>query len=133
MDVPESILAEAFKPLPWQYDLWVHPSAEEKAKALQPSPAASSTASGSRPSRNMRTTQASSSRAQQQSTRSKQAMGYDDEDDDGEDEDDWYDTDDEMEERAQYCGHTRADFEELMCQGFKPWDVLPGDLPWNDL
>ena len=52
---------------------------------------------------------------------------------DGEDEDDWYDTDDEMEERAQYCGHTRADFEELMCQGIKPWDVMPGDLPWNDL
>ena len=28
-----------------------------------------------------------------------------------------------MEERAQYFGHTRADAEEMMMYGIKPWDL----------
>ncbi|CDO77835.1 hypothetical protein BN946_scf184714.g10 [Trametes cinnabarina] len=43
-----------------------------------------------------------------------------------EDEDAWVDEDEslerEIEERMMYAGHTRADFEELLCQGIKPWD-----------
>ncbi len=52
-----------------------------------------------------------------------------DEDDDA----DYWDIDAELEERSMYCGHTRADYEELLCQGIKPWDVLPGSIPFNDL
>ncbi|RPD52548.1 hypothetical protein L226DRAFT_617795 [Lentinus tigrinus ALCF2SS1-7] len=154
MDVPESILAEAIKPLPWRYDLWVHPSAGEKAKALQP-------ASGSRSSRNIQagsSAQTSSSRAGQGSSRANRASTHwplgdagisaacgvdpaqwgNNSDDDydyenEEEEEEWEDTDDEMEERGQYFGHTRAEFEELICQGIKPWDVLPGSIPFGDL
>ncbi|OSD02333.1 hypothetical protein PYCCODRAFT_1390492 [Trametes coccinea BRFM310] len=46
-----------------------------------------------------------------------------DEDDDG---GEWTDEEGslerEMEERSMYCGYTRDQFEELLCQGIKPWD-----------
>ncbi|RDX50681.1 hypothetical protein OH76DRAFT_1471353 [Lentinus brumalis] len=158
MAVPEGILPEALRPLPWRYDLWVHPSAEEKAKALQPVSSASTAAvaSGSRPSRNSQagqSAQASTSRSGRGSSRSNRAhwasrggqggatrrqtgrtatyggdYGEYDEDDA-----DYWDIDAELEERSMYCGHTRADYEELLCQGIKPWDVLPGSIPFNDL
>ncbi|KAI0704397.1 hypothetical protein C8T65DRAFT_830765 [Cerioporus squamosus] len=73
MAVPESILPEALRPLHWRYDIWVHPSTEEKTKALQATTTAPANASGSRPSRTARTgrpARASSSRSGQSSSRS---------------------------------------------------------------
>ncbi|RPD52547.1 hypothetical protein L226DRAFT_496202 [Lentinus tigrinus ALCF2SS1-7] len=159
MDVSESILPEALKPLPWRYDIWVHPSAEEKAKALvQPSASTSATASGSRPSRNARagrSTQASSSRRGQGSSRPNRAqnrarggpgsgathghaqprwghaaLGAYDYYDDGDDSDGWYN---EIEELMLYCGHTRSDYEEMLLQGMKPWDEIPGSISFGNL
>ncbi|KAI0704396.1 hypothetical protein C8T65DRAFT_653864, partial [Cerioporus squamosus] len=151
MDVPESILAEALKPLYWRHDLWVHPSAEERAKALHPNPAPSTnaSASSSRAAQTGRPAQGPArSNLPQRGARgnSRAARGgaqphtglwggrYNNDDDDyGEDEDDLYDTDAELDELSMYCGHTRADYEELLCQGIKPWDVLPGSIPFKRL
>ncbi|RPD52546.1 hypothetical protein L226DRAFT_617797 [Lentinus tigrinus ALCF2SS1-7] len=134
IDVSESIAAEALKPRSWRQDLWAAPVdlADEHYREAQQEPLPDPPRPISRETRIKKDFRAgksykSSSTGGARSSAGRRHQGrsgtagssrYRYRDD--------YDYDDfsEMEDRFMYCGFSKDDFDEMLCQGIKPWDEI---------
>ncbi|KAI9065683.1 TPR-like protein [Trametes sanguinea] len=116
--VAEHVLAESLKPTPWRRDIWAYENLKEAVKLQQLLEADEREYSDD-----------GLSMADERDyvvrlggmTLVPQSEGEEEED---EDEQEWLEPwEVQLEEREMYAGHTRADFEEMVMYGIRPWDV----------